>query len=61
MRCKGICDNLQNGYSGYPKYNSGYKYCPSCRFSLMCNDIQCPCCNQILRLKAKTKSFQKNS
>jgi len=53
MSCKGTCDRIHNGYSGFPKYDSGYKYCAECRYSMMSKEMLCPCCRQTLRRKAR--------
>lgn len=53
--CKNMCSRF-SGYSGFPKYENGYRYCTVCEYSILCDALLCPCCHSTLRRSARHKT-----
>lgn len=48
MPCRGLCDRLS---PLKPIYANGVKYCSTCGFFLMTEDVYCFCCRYRLRCR----------
>jgi len=53
--CRGVCVEYESHKTEKgKKYYEGRKRCSFCELFVKTNEIRCPCCNTVLRTKART-------
>jgi len=55
--CKGICESLKPLLTDVTisRYDQGQKYCTTCCEYVVCSEIRCVCCKNILRVKSLSR------
>ena len=57
--CKNLCETDKRFGISSCYYKKGTKYCSHCAKKILIDDLRCPCCRSILRVR--TRSWKKKA
>lgn len=63
MSCRGICEKYRirvGGGGGRDRYADGQKRCSRCGVFMLCKELRCPCCRQMLKVKPKNSKDRRH-
>ena len=55
QHCKGLCDKDKRFKVSSPYCHTHGKYCSVCTKKVKTNEIRCPCCRTVLRVRTQVR------